>query len=141
QHKTLIDYQGLPKNEPIKDYFDTWNTFVNKTFPFQIYNPSFLLARKSKGSVITQYGRGLRSIKVCSRNFMRGLAFIHDDYVTDPYEMVNTLNHEIGHMTGIEHEGEGGCAFEGKVMQPSRAPFISWKGFSQCTLGKILCKP
>ncbi|KAJ1512757.1 hypothetical protein HMI55_006119 [Coelomomyces lativittatus] len=141
QHKTLIDFQGLPKNVPIKYYFDTWNTLVNTNFPFQIYSPSFLLARKSKGSVITQYGRGMRSKKVCSRNSMRGVAFIKDEYVTDPYEMVNTLNHEIAYMTGIGHEGVDGCALEGKAMHPSRVAFIPWKAFSQCTLGKILCKP
>ncbi|KAJ1499197.1 hypothetical protein HMI56_004529 [Coelomomyces lativittatus] len=141
QHKTLIDFQGLPQKDKVQYYHGVWRNHALYSMPFQTYDQKFLLARRPSGTGIFSHGIADLSLNYCHRNYMRGITFIRDESVTNPYELVTTLVHEIGHATGISHEDERGCKYEGYVMESSRPNFRSWYGFSACTLKKLRCTP
>ncbi|KAJ1507497.1 hypothetical protein HMI54_004063 [Coelomomyces lativittatus] len=140
-HKTLIDFQGLPQIDKGQYYHGVWRNQAFYYSPFKTFDMKFLLSRNLKKSGF--FWNGIADIMYyhCNRNNMWGITYIRDDSVTNPYEIVTTLVHEIGHVTGMDHEGKSGCGHEGKTMQSGRSNYIPWRGFSQCSLGKMLCKP
>ncbi|KAJ1510475.1 hypothetical protein HMI56_006323 [Coelomomyces lativittatus] len=140
QHKTLIDFQDLPKNNTNDFYLLDWNKLANK-LPFQTSDQKFLFTREFKEFPLSMKGIAYKGGIGCNEKLRTGIVLISDGYVTNFYEIVRILVHEIGHVTGMAHEDEDGCGNEGKAMENKNNPFHPWKGFSRCSLEKMVCKP
>ncbi|KAJ1507878.1 hypothetical protein HMI56_007568 [Coelomomyces lativittatus] len=141
-HDTLVKFQGLPKipENKVGYYFGKW---LNYKKPFQTADQNFLLSLKPKSLQSTFTSNGHTTINTgCWKMSASGVAFIREDSITNAYELITTLAHEIAHGTGMDHANTPGCFGNGQTMlEPNRPYFKLWMPFAQCTLNQMVCTP
>ncbi|KAJ1500952.1 hypothetical protein HMI55_003653 [Coelomomyces lativittatus] len=109
KHTELLGFSNLPAKNAYETFLERWKDFAEK-LNFRSSDMKFFLPYRpnEKYDLIPDYGYSYINDD-CSKEWAKGLAFITDLYITNLYEIAGTLTHELGHLSGMNHDGENSC--------------------------------